>query len=214
MTMAARKADFGANHQPYKMSFTSGGLFLNESVIVAELHVVGEDWKVTLSRALEEGATSLPKAASNRRTLREIVNRLMTLTEDEIRFFVEDPGRQEQQAPICGSPHVGLTGSCVSSLLRSFVIGISPISWTCRWRASTSSLMRKPIGMRGWPRSATTRNKLRQILFRMMREAGVISGDNRIQSTYLSAQLGQLIEATNPTDLAVFPGVAIEGGAS
>ncbi|MET4130809.1 hypothetical protein [Roseovarius sp. MBR-6] len=41
MTMAARKADFGANHQPYKMSFTSGGLFLNESVIVAELHLVG-----------------------------------------------------------------------------------------------------------------------------------------------------------------------------
>ena len=55
----------------------------------------------------------------------------------------------------CGSPHVGLTGSCVSSLLRSFVIGISPISWTCRSRASTYSLMPKPIGMRGWPRSAT-----------------------------------------------------------
>ena len=99
MTMAARKAELGAK-QPYKMSFTSGGLFLNESVIVAELHVAGEDWKVTLSRSLEEGATSLPKAASNRRTLREIVNRLMTLTEDEIRLIEEDRARAEAAAEL------------------------------------------------------------------------------------------------------------------
>ena len=96
MTMAARKAEFGAK-QPYKMSFTSGGLFLTESVTVAGMHRSGEDWKDTLERALQEGATSLPKAASNRRTLREIVNRLMTLNDDEVRFLIEEAGRQEQQ---------------------------------------------------------------------------------------------------------------------
>ena len=51
MTMAARKAEFGAK-QPYKMSFTSGGLFLTESVAVAGMHRSGEDWKDTLERAL------------------------------------------------------------------------------------------------------------------------------------------------------------------
>ena len=62
MTIAARKAELGAK-QPYKMSFTSGGLFLTESVIIAELHHAGEDWKDTLERALQKGTTSLPKAA-------------------------------------------------------------------------------------------------------------------------------------------------------
>ena len=214
MTTATRKADFGTTQQPYKMSFTSGGLFLNESVIVAELHVAGEDWKVTLSRALEEGATSLPKAASNRRTLREIVNRLMTLTEDEVRVMVEDAGRQEQQ-------HLLWVATCRAyRFVREFAVEV-----ICdRYIAYQLDLPLESFDIffdakADWNEglasiSDSTRNKLRQILFRMMREAGVISDGNRIQSTYLSAQLRQVIEATNPTDLAVFPGVVIDGGPS
>ena len=213
MTMAARKAEFGAK-QPYKMSFTSGGLFLTESVTVAGMHRTGEDWKDTLERALQEGATSLPKAASNRRTLREIVNRLMTLHDDEVRFLIDDAGRQEQQyllwvatcrayrfvreyavEVICDrflSYHLELP-------LESFDIFFEA---KAEWDDGLASI------------SDSTRNKLRQILFRMMREAGVVSDDHRIQSTFLSAQLRALIEATNPADLAVFPGVVIEGGLS
>lgn len=70
-------------HQPYKMSFAVGGLLLNESVEVARLHAPSEAWEATLRRALEEGVTSLPKAASRRRTLREIVNRVSTLSDEE-----------------------------------------------------------------------------------------------------------------------------------
>ena len=62
--------------------------------------------------------------------------------------------------------------------------------------------------------SASTRVRLRQVVFKTMREVGITSEENRIQSTYLSAQLRALIEATNPADLAVFPGVVIEGGLS
>ena len=45
-----------------------------------------------------------------------------------------------------------------------------------------------------------------------MREVGIISEQNRIQNSYLSPQMRQQIEANNPADLAVFPGVVIEGG--
>lgn len=211
MTMAARKAEFGAK-QPYKMSFTSGGLFLTESVAVAGMHRSGEDWKDTLERALQEGATSLPKAASNRRTLREIVNRLMTLNEDEVRFLIDDAGRQEQQYLLwvatcrayCFVREYAVEVICDRFLsyqlelpLESFDIFFEA---KAEWDDGLASI------------SDSTRNKLRQILFRMMREAGVISDDQRIQSTYLSPQLRALIEATNPTDLAVYPGVTIEGG--
>lgn len=96
MTVAKRPEEPGTN-QPYKMSFTSGGLLLNETVAVAALHLQGENWTETLTRSLDEGATSLPKAASNRRTLREIVNRLSTLQEEEINFLTDNADRQEQQ---------------------------------------------------------------------------------------------------------------------
>ena len=57
-----------AGLQPYKMSFAVGGLLLNESVEVAQMHAPSEAWDATLRRALEGGVTSLPKAASRRRT--------------------------------------------------------------------------------------------------------------------------------------------------
>jgi hypothetical protein len=71
----------------YRMSFSTGGLFINESVELVRLHQSGEPWQETQIRAAEEGATSLPKVASNRRTLREISNRVSCLTKEE-RFFL------------------------------------------------------------------------------------------------------------------------------
>ncbi len=80
------------------MSFTTGGLFLNESVEVARLHRAGETWQETAKRALDQGATTLPKLASNRRSLREITNRLRTLTDQERVYLVDSADRTDQQA--------------------------------------------------------------------------------------------------------------------
>lgn len=85
------------DQRPYRMSFGLGGLFINESVDVARLHVLGEPWEDTIVRAMEEGTTSLPKSASQRRTLREIVNRLSALTDGELVLFAETDDRTEQQ---------------------------------------------------------------------------------------------------------------------
>jgi hypothetical protein len=48
--------------------------------------------------ALAEGTIALPKTASQQRTLREIVNRISTLTDDELALLVETDDRTEQQA--------------------------------------------------------------------------------------------------------------------
>lgn len=211
MIMAVRKAE-ADEKQPYKMSFTSGGLFLNESVIVAGLHRSGEDWKDTLERALQENTTSLPKAASNRRTLREIVNRLMMLNDDEVCFLIEEAGRQEQQ-------YLLWVATCRAyRFVREYAVEV-----ICdRFLAYQLDLPLESFDIffeakADWDDrlkliSDSTRHKLRQILFRMMREAGVLSDDHRIQSSYLSPKLRQLLETTHPADLAVFPGVVIEGG--
>ena len=62
--------------------------------------------------------------------------------------------------------------------------------------------------------SPSTRAKLRQVLFRMMREAHVISDDSRIQSAIVSSRLRAMIEQECPADLVLFPGLARDGGAS
>ena len=200
--------------QPYKMSFSSGGLFLNESLTVAKLHRAGEPWASTLERALQEGATALPKAASNRRTLREIVNRLLTLTDDEIHFLTEDADRQEQQ-------YLLWLATCRAyRFVREFAVEV-----VCdRFLSYHMDLPLESFDIffeakADWDDglatiSSSTRSKLRQILFRMMREASILSDENRIQAAYLSARLRLLVEVADPVGTAVFPGVSIEGGIS
>jgi len=113
-----------SEQQPYKMSFAVGGLALTESIEVARLRLGARDWDDTIVLAMADGVTSLPKAASRRRTLREIINRLSELDLEELAFFVDEADRTEQQALLwLASP----------------------------WRASTFFWRQKPNGMRACP---------------------------------------------------------------
>jgi hypothetical protein len=47
----------------------------------------------------------------------------------------------------------------------------------------------------------------------MMREANVISDDNKILSAYVSPRLKAILAEKNPRDLVVFPGLSHDGGA-
>ena len=59
--------------------------------------------------------------------------------------------------------------------------------------------------------SRSTRLKLRQVLYRMMREAGILSTEGILQTAYLTTRLKALIAGSRAADLAIFPGIQIEG---
>lgn len=197
--------------QKYKMSFSTGGLFLNESVEVARIHVPGERWETTIQRAMDEGATALPKSASNRRTLREISNRLLTLSEEERAFFVDEADRNEQQALLW------LATCRAYRFIREFAIEVIRDRYlSYQYELPLESFDILLDAKAEWDQglaslSPSTRAKLRQILFRMMREAGIISQNGQIQAALLSPRLRTLIEDRVPGDLAVFPGLAVDG---
>lgn len=197
--------------QEYKMSFSTGGLLLNESIAVARLHRSGESWKDTILRALEEGATVLPKTASNRRTLREITNRLLTLCDDELQYLIEDADRTDQQALLW------LATCRAYQFIREFALEVIReryLSYQLDLPLQTFDILfdakaEWDDGLASL--SNSTRLKLRQIMFRMMREAGVVSEEDRIQSTIISPRLKNLIQERNPNELAIFPGILVEG---
>lgn len=200
-----------AERQDYKMSFSTGGLFLNESLEVARLHVEGEPWENTILRAIDEGATSLPKSASNRRSLREISNRLLTLTADERSFFLDEADRTDKQALLW-------IATCRAyRFVREFAVEVVRERYLSyqldlpleSFDILLASKAEWDEGLAGLSRS--TQLKLRQIMFRMMREAGIISEDRRIQTAILSTYLKNMIEEKNPGELAVFPSVPVEG---
>jgi hypothetical protein len=199
--------------QPYKMSFVTGGLFLNESIEVARLHTPAESWEDTIRRALEMGVSSLPKAASRRRTLREIVNRISTLDDDELTYLVEDADRQDQQALLwlaaCRAYRFvrEFAAEVIHERFLSFKLDLPLESFDVLFEAKAEW----DEGLNGI--SATTRAKLRQVLFRMMREANVITIEGRILAAYVSPQLRAMLARNCPGDLDLFPGLSVNGGA-
>lgn len=201
----------GSSKQGYKMSFSTGGLFLNESLEVARLHEDGEPWEDTILRAMAEGTTSLPKSASNRRSLREISNRLLTLTNEECAYLLEEADRSEQQALLwiatCRAYRFvrEFAVEVVRERYLSYQLDLPLESFDILFEAKAEW----DEGLDGLSRS--TRLKLRQILFRMMREAGIISENDRIQTAIIPTRLKHMIEKNNPGELAIFPSIAVEG---
>lgn len=82
----------------YRMSFSVGGLMLNESLAIADAYKPGETWACTRERLLAEGASSLPKLASQTRALREVYDRIGHLSNEERHYLSAEADRAEQQA--------------------------------------------------------------------------------------------------------------------
>lgn len=196
------------------MSFAVGGLYLNESIEVARLHSPSASWEATLKKALEHGVTSLPKESSRRRTLRELINRISTFDNDELHYLIDGADRQDQQAMLW------LSACRAYRFVREFAVEVVherylsfqfDLPLEC-FDILFSAKAEWDEGLAGI--SPGTRAKLRQVLFRMMREAGIISGKNQILSAYISPRLRTMLTDKNSLELILFPGLFREGGAT
>jgi hypothetical protein len=203
--MSKRKDD------SYLMSFGTGGLYVNESVAVARLHRPGADWDATAALAREVGAFPVRKASSAQRSIREIVNRLRWLSDDELEVFVE--GERNEQAAL-----LWLAACRAYRFIREFAVEVlnerflslrtdltyddfnAFLAAKAEWSPKLATL------------SGTTHAKLRAVLFRLMREAEILSPDDRILGSILSRRVLAMIYAGDPDELRFFPGAERQMG--
>ena len=201
----------GAAHRPYLMSFGAGGLLIDESVAVARQRRAGEDWESTLAAALQAGAFPVRKASSARRSIREIVNRLKRLSADELVLLIA--GERTEQATLlwlaaCRAYRF-IGEFAVEVLNERFLSFRTDLTYDDfdTFLSAKEEWSPKLAGL-----SASTRAKLRAVLFRMMREAQILSQDDQILGAMLSPRVVALIRADNPDQLQFFPGAERELG--
>lgn len=194
-----------ATEQPYLMSFGTGGLFINESVAIAKLHRTGENWDATAVIAIERGAFPVRKLSSARRSIREIVNRLKRLSDTEL-DLLKDGQRSEQSALLW------LSACRAYRFIREFAVEV-----LCEKHLSLQSHLTYDDFDSFYYRkaewsdkldnlSASTKIKLRAVLFRIMREADIISKDDRILGAMLTTRFVDLISGQDARELSYFPG--------
>lgn len=190
--------------QPYLMSFGTGGLYITESVAIACLHAAGNDWEATVIAAQERGAFPVRKVSSARRSIREIVNRLKQLSSDELALLIE--GERSEQAAL-----LWLAVCRAYRFIAEFAVEVLSVRFlSLRTTLTYDDFDTFLSAKEEWsPKLATlsvsTRAKLRAVLFRLMREAEVLSQDNRILGAMLSPRVLAVIQARNPDELGYFP---------
>jgi hypothetical protein len=189
----------------YQLSFGTGGLHLDEAVALACSHDWSEAWDKTISKAVNSDIFVAKRVSSAKRVLREIGKKLRTLSRQEVLMFIEG-SRDDQKVLMwvatCRAYRLiaEFAVEVVVARHASFVPDVTyedfdafferKADWSEELHAITKS----------------TRAKLRAVLFRLMREADIVSNDNQLLTAALSTRILDHLFGIGGADLAYFPG--------
>lgn len=188
----------------YRISFTSGSLYHRESVKLVELYLSVKDWGEVRDQALSSNLLQARTDSTAKRTCREVIARLKTLKDVEL-TFLSDANHQDQA-------HLLWVAVCrLYCFVADFAVDVVreryvSMKLDLSFEDFDAFYNRKAEWHDELDRaSASTRDKLRQVSFRMLREAGLLSKDNTINTVLLSPGFTDLIRRNNPDEFLFFP---------
>lgn len=188
----------------YGMSFTIGGLFHRESVRLATLYLELGDWNSCRDKVIAENLLQARTLNSLKRVYREVSSRLHTLTHAEVAFLVK--GSRQDQAyllwlAVCR--RYRFVADFAVEVLRERYLSLKLdltyeefdtfFNRKSEWHAELDEI------------APSTRRKLRQVLFKMLREASLLTASNAIIAALPSPKLMDLIHHDCPRDILCFP---------
>ena len=186
------------------MSFTTGTLFHRESVKLAALYLDLGDWNLVQDKVLVENLLQTRTVNSLKRVYREVVSRLKTLNSSELEFLI-DASHQEQAyllwLAVCR--RYRFIADFAVEVIRERYITLktdltyedfdSFINRKSEWHSELDAI------------NPSTRDKLRQVLFKILKDADILTANNMINAAMLSPPLLELIYQSSPNDVLFFP---------
>jgi len=192
-------------NKKYSLSFTSGGLFYQESLKIAALYVECQDWAEVREQVFAMNILQTRTLSSLKRIYEEIVARLKTLQPGELDYLLGTNVREQKYMlwmAVCR--RYTFIADFALEVLRERYIGLktdlhyedfdSFFNRKLDWHPELEALSR------------ATRLKLRQIVFRIMREADLLTDTNIINGIILSPAFRTAISPENRQDILLFPG--------
>ena len=185
------------------MSFTAGALLQSESVTIAKLYLELGSWNEVKDKAITNNVLQSRAVSTLKRISYEIISRLSTLTSEELILLVNSSHKDQAYLiwmAVCR--HHKFIADFATEVLRERFITFKPdlqysdfdvfFNRKCEWHSELDGL------------SVSTKKKLRQVLFKMLREADFLDGKNNIQATILSPRLLDVIERSGGRDIMYF----------
>jgi hypothetical protein len=188
----------------YSLSFTTGSLFHLESVKLAALYLHLGDWSSVRDKVIGENLLQTRTLNTLKRVCCEVISRIKNLDHNQIDFMVMS-SHQEQAyllwIAVCRR-YKFIADFAVEVLRERYItlkcdlsheVFDSFFNRKSEWHLELDEI------------TPATRGKLRQVLFKMLREADLLTTNNMIQAAILSPKLLELFPQGSRGDVLYFP---------
>lgn len=188
----------------YSMSFTTASLLYHESLTVARLYAEWGDWDNVRKVVISENRLQMRTLNASNRIYQEVTSRLKLLTPAQFDLLCEG-SRQEQNnllwLAVC-KRYRFIYDFAVEVIREKFLRLDLHFTYDeydaffnakAEWHPEVERV------------AAATRSKQRQVVFKMLREADLLSVHNQLMPISLTPTLIEVIRQEAPEDLAIFP---------
>jgi len=177
---------------------------LNESVKIAEAFITLGNWDLVKQNNREDNLLQSRTVSRNKRVFYELSKRLQLLSNDQLALLVEDNIQDQKYLlwfVVC-KRYQFIFEFAIEVLHEKFLgmdYQLSDLDYDSffnrkvDWHPELNEL------------TASTKYKLKQVLFKMMQESGIISEDRVIITALLSQKLMDLIKIDPKISLNIYP---------
>jgi hypothetical protein len=193
-----------ANSERYALSFTSGGLLVREADVIVAEYLRAHDWPAVRQVVVERNLLQARTNSSSVRVTRETIQRLGALVDAELEILADASLTERchlMWAAACR--RYDLIGEFAEEVLRERFLLMTPtvdaehfdrfMAGKSLWHPELDEL--KP----------STREKLRQTIFRMLHEAGLRTEAGAVIPAVISERVQGVLAASEPSDIRFFP---------
>lgn len=194
----------GMTQNRYSMSFTSGTLLRRETLLIAELFEESNNWGTLREKVITENLLQMRTLSASKRIFSEVKSRLKQLSPDQHDLLLNSTYLEQGYLlwlAFCRRYrfiHDFATGVIREKFLRlDYNLTYDDYDVFFNRKAEWHPEMERV--------SPVTVTKQKQFVFKIMREAGLLSDDNQIIPAMMPARLVNVIVQDIPADLTVFP---------
>lgn len=179
-----------------------------ETIETARLYLELGDWAEVRKRVIDDNLYMLNAESSRKRVAGELIKRLSTLTDDEIRFLV-DSHLDDQSAmlwvSVCRTYQFvsGLSATVLRDRYESGIPTYSEGSYEAFFEQE-SEIHPELLKL-----TEAGKKKMRNQIFRMLVECDLVAEDGAITPIHPSPSFVRAIDAAHQDDLDLFPGVTL-----
>ena len=192
----------------YRLSFGTGNAYINESNLILKKYLENKDWKETEKFSIENNILQTNTLSSAKRICREISLRLKSLSQEEQEFFIRSNYLDQSiliWIAICRTyKFIGdFSSMIISEKFNAYQLELKYDDFNYFYEQQ--KVFHEELNSL----KDSTRKKLRQVIFRIMKDLNLISKNKDITPLLPSVELKEVTKLTRK-DLKLFlPGVTI-----